>query len=383
MSKKVGLLLPRSAIYPTMSFDLMGGLKWALESCGITDVEIKTEGIGIAADGKLIYTMCEKLIFDGCEIVAGYVNPVTAEQLKPLFEGANALFIALDGGYQYPASLTAMPNVITLSFQGTLCCRIAGATAVAEGCRNMAFTGSFYDAGFRGIHALARGLEDAGGAITFNHITKLKRSEFTLEPLAQHLKEHATDGVLAAFCGDMLQDFFAGASAENLFENHAVYGSPFVGDEVWLAQSAYPGVDIKTFVTWASGLDNTANLQFKQKMAEKKLRYNIFSVLGWEAGQITAAALGAEDIDDRIRILEGLKYTSPRGEVVIDAATHNCDAPVYEAWIKRDEATGNCILIPVKESPLSDDQRQKLYEDIRNFAGPATSWQNAYGCLDD
>ena len=118
-------------------------------------------------------------------------------------------------------------------------------------------------------------------------------------------------------------------------------------------------------------------------MAGKKLRANIFSVLGWEAGQIAAAAFGAEEIDDRIRILEGLKYTSPRGEVVIDAATHNCHAPVYEAWVKRDEATGNCILIPIKESHCTEEQRGKLYKDIRDFDGQATSWQNAYGCLDD
>src|SRR6201989_3537398 len=99
MSIKAGLLLSRSVIFPTMSFDMMNGLKQGLADNGIKDVEIKVENIGLGADGKQVYASCEKLLFDGCTIVAGYVNPITAEKLEPLFAGANAIFLALDAGY--------------------------------------------------------------------------------------------------------------------------------------------------------------------------------------------------------------------------------------------------------------------------------------------
>lgn len=382
MITNVGLLLPRSVIYPSMNFDLANGLKYGLADNGIKDVTIKAENIGIAADDKLIYGACEKLLFEGCTIVAGYVNAKTAESLQGLFASANAIFIALDSGYHYPTSMAKLPNVFYLSLQGTLCCRLTAKIAQQDGKKNFAFTGSFYDAGYRSIHAFCRNVEEEGGSITFNHITKLKRSEFTLEPLANHLAEPAADAVLASFCGDMMQDFFVAAANGNVFEKHPVYASPFMGEEQWLAQSPYPGADMKTCVTWASKLDNEANKHFMETMAANKQRSNIFSELGWEASLLIATSIATGDIADSIKALEGMQYNSPRGRVTVDADTHQCYAPVYEALIQKDDMTGNCILVPLRESQYTEQQRKQLEKDINNFTGPATSWQNAYACLD-
>lgn len=382
MSKHAGLLLPRSVIYPTMNFDMMNGLKYGLADKGMNDVVIKTENIGLAADDKLIYAACEKLLFDGCAVVAGYMNAASAEKLQPLFAAANALLIALDAGYLYPSSMNQLPNVFYVSLQGALCCRLAAKTAQVDGHKKFAFTGSFYDAGYRGIHAFHRGVEEGDGAITFNHITPLKRADFTIEPLVKHLAEPKADAVLAAFCGDMMQDFFAGAANEHVFEHHPVYASPFMGEEQWLAQSMYPGVDMKTCVTWASTLDNEANKHFITTMTGNKQRANIFSVIGWEASLLMAAIISSGDTADSIHVLEGMQYNGPRGAVTIDAATHQCYAPVYEAWIQKNEATGNCILAPIRESPYTEQQRKQLEHDINNFTGTTTSWHNAYACLD-
>jgi branched-chain amino acid transport system substrate-binding protein len=382
MSNKVGLLLPRSVIYPSMGFDMLGAVKCALAEAGISDIEIKTENIGIAGDDKLNYSACEKLLFDGCSIVAGYVNPLTAEKLQVMCSGANAIFLHLDAGYHYPSAIQQQHNLFTISLQGVLGCRLAAVTAVAEGGKAFAFTGSFYDAGYRSTHGFHRGLEDAGGSITFNHITKLKRADFTLAPLAEHLRANPGDGLLAAFCGDMMQDLFAAMAADSVFANHSVSGSPFMGDEVWLGQSVYPGMNIKVCVPWTSRLQHDGNKHFMKVMADKKVKTNLFSVLGWEAGQVMAVALAAGDTDVAVAKLEGLQYTSPRGTITIDAATHQAYAPMYEAWVKRNDVTEYCVLEPVSESPYTEQQRKKLEEDINNFSGPSTSWQNAYACLD-
>ncbi len=381
MERKIGLLLPRSVIYPSMGFDIVGGLRGALAEAGMNDVVIKTENIGIASDDKLSYSACEKLIFDGCSVVAGYVNPSAAEKLQVLCEGANVVFLHLDAGYQYPASAKMQPHLFTLSLQGALNCRVASAAAVAEGVKGAAFTASFFDAGFRGVHGFHRGLEDAGGYITFNHITKLKRAEFSLEPLIEHLAANPDDGLLAAFCGDMLQDFFAGLAAYDL-SGRKVYGSSFMGDEVWLAQSVYPGVDVRVCVSWAGTLEHEGNKRFMRAMAEKKVKTNFFSVLGWEAGQMMAVILRHEDAAEAIAALEGLEFESPRGHVRVNAVTHMVEAPVYDALVKKNEFNDRCVLHVVGLSPLSEEQRKKQEEVVKNFDGMATSWMNAYACLD-
>jgi branched-chain amino acid transport system substrate-binding protein len=355
MSRKVGLLLPKSVLYPSMAFDMMGGLRSALEDGGITDAEINTGSIGLGADDKLIYAACEKMLFDGTGIVAGYVNPLSAEKLEPLFASANAVFIGLDAGYHFPSSTQKFPHLYYLSLQGALCIRTAIAKALAEGRKNIAYTSSFYDAGYRSAFAAHKAIEQGGGAVTFNLVTPLKRADITLAPLTAHLQEATPDAIFASFCGDMLQDYFTAAAAGQVFNGHAVYGSAFVGEEQWLAKSPYPGTDVQVCVPWASAL------------------------LGWEAGQVAAKALS---LDDAATGLEGFIFSGPRGLVKLDATTHQCHAPVYDATVRKDEATGNCLLAVGGESPYTDEERVALERDINNVTGPMTSWYNAYGCLE-
>ena len=382
MSNKIGLLLPRSVIYPTMSFDMMAGLRQGLAELGIKDAEIKTENAGLGAEPKDIYAACEKLIFDGCMVVLGYVNPVAAEALEPLFASAGGIFIALEAGYHFPlGGLNALPHVFTVSLDGVLCCRIMASTAAADGCKRMAYVGSFYEAGYRSVLGFHKGLEEAGGAISYNHITQLKRADFTLAPLLEHIESEHPDGVLASFCGDMLQDFCMAAAATPALAAYAIYGSAFMADEIWLAQCPYPGMDIQLATTWGSGLVNDANNKFKETMAANKQRVNIWSMIAWEASRLAAVAL-LYDADGAIAALEALAYDGPRGHVAVSAATHRANSPVYTGRVIKDPQTNHCQLQIEGSSPFTADQRTALEDDINKFDGQATSWKNAYGCLE-
>jgi branched-chain amino acid transport system substrate-binding protein len=222
-------------------------------------------------------------------------------------------------------------------------------------------------------------LEDSGGAINYNHIGQLKRSDFTLAPLTEHLAKPGTDGVLASYCGDMMEDFFRAAATHNAFKDHPVYGSSFMGEEEWLAKVPYPGVDVRVCVPWAQELDNAENKEFKTVLGK---RANVFSLLGWEAGMVAATAIQATDAAGAIKNMEGLTMNTPRGGVLLDADTHHCHAPVYEGWVERDEATGNCKLVSGEASPNTENERIKLDQRIIATVGPYTSWLNTYACLD-
>ena len=141
-----------------------------------------------------------------------------------------------------------------------------------------------------------------------------------------------------------------------------------------------PWLDIKVATTWGSGLVNEANTKFKETMAAAKQRVNIWSLLAWDAARLVAVALLYE-ADGAIATLEALAYDGPRGHVVVSAATHRANGPVYTGVVVK-SATGNCQLEITGVSPFLAEQREALEADINNFDGIATSWKNAYGCLE-
>ncbi len=383
MTLTAGVLLPRSVIYPTINFDIVAGLKAGLAQEGVTEVNIKTESIDIAGNDKQIYAACEKLLMEGATLLAGYVNPKTAEKLSPLFRNGDAIFLCLDAGYHFPTSLKKHDNVFYISLSGALCCRVITKVAVNDGIKKMAYTCSFYDSGYRSAYTFFNCLEEEGGALMFNHVTPLKRQDMTLDPLARHLEESDTQGVFASFCGDMLQDFGKAAAELDIFKNKSIYGAPFMGEEEWLAKIPYPGNDIKVCVPWARSLVNAANENFKEQLAQQKKNANIFSMLGCDAGIVMAKAFKAGDTTAALQVLEGLTYESPRGKVQIDADTHYTNAPLYEGIVQKDVTNGNCLLTITKESAWTEEQRLKYNHELNDLPLQFTSWMNAYACLEN
>ncbi len=381
---QIGVLVPRSAIYPSLNFDLMEGLKLSLQRAGIVDIQIKTAGIGVAGSDKEIYSACEKLIFEGVEILVGYINPSTAEMMHDMLRNAGVLFINLDAGYHIPKEGLLLEHVFSVSLQGTLACRMLGRVAADKGDVNFANYCSFYDAGYRAPFGFFNGLADVGSNVVFNHVTKLLKIEFTIEPLTDFLDEHVGAAVFAATCGDMLADLFEAFAASPVYTRHNIYLAPFAAEEQWLAKSVYPGKNGTAIVPWATELQNDENALFVSELKKRNKIANVFSLLSWEAGMLVVTALKVDGVKERIALLEQSSFVGPRGTLTMNRETHNFDAPMYLAEIFKNEETGFCSLKiedRVNEVLISDN-RDKLLQEIRGFVGGATSWYNAYGCLE-
>lgn len=382
--RQIGLLVPRSAIYPTINFDLLDGLKSSLANANTTDIEIKTAGIGVGGTDKEIYAACEKMLFDGVEVVIAYINPAAAVMLDPLFLNAGALLLVIGPGYHIPPSDFKPVNSYTISLDGVLACRILPAIAAANGDTDFAFTCSFYDAGYRAGFGFFNGLQAVGSGIVFNHATQLKKKDFTVAPLTAFLQANPKVALMAAACGDMTTDLFSAAEAEPEYAAHPMYAAPFVAEEIWLAKSPYPGTDVTAIVPWASTLDTAENRLFVNALKKKNRIPNVFSLLSWEAGMVVARVLEKDNIADRIACLEDYSYTGPRGTVIMDKETHSTNAPLYKAIIAENDTDGMCRLELVEElaGALVDGNRTQLLEEIRNFDGQTSSWHNVYPCID-
>jgi branched-chain amino acid transport system substrate-binding protein len=378
---KIGLLLPRSVIYPSINFDIVDGMRAGLLHKGCDQHQFVTASIGIAAKNDEVYARCEQLLMDGVDTVVAYVNPSTAEFIHPLFTGSGKTLIVLDSGMHFP-SAEPLTHAFFVSLQGALCCRVSARMAVRSGIFSNAFTCSFYDAGYRTSFAFTDSLDRAGGNIVFNHITALKRSEFTLEPLANHLQENPSHGVLAGFCGDMAEDFFKAGKELDLFAKYTIWGSPYMTEELWLDKMPYPGGNMKTSVTWARSLDTPVNQNFMQAL-NKPGKANIFSVIAWEAGTLIAEAAQDLSIEGTTAKWAGSNFEGPRGKLFVNPETHFVEAPVYLAEVVKQPDNEFCRLIIRSEADCTEDERQLLQENIVLLSKEVlNSWYNAYPCLD-
>jgi branched-chain amino acid transport system substrate-binding protein len=370
---KIALLLPRSVIYPSISFDIMDGFKQSLKNMGLEGYhEIISAGIGVAAKNEEIYDHCEQFLLAGTDIVIGYMNPFSAEFVHPLFEASGKTLIVLDSGYHFPA-FNKLSNAWFISLQGSLCTRVITHKAIEDGFRNFAFSCSFYDAGYRPSYVYAAAVEEKGGSIVFNHITSLKRSDFTLQPLTEFLQKEQDTAVLATFCGDMAEDFFSGSS--EMSSQYKVYGTGFTSDETWLGKIAYPGYDWNAAIAWARNLDIPESKTFVNIMnGIKHGKANLFSLLGWEAAQL----IGLENTE-----FSGMIIHSPRGKVYMNPENGFSEADVYYAIISKDEETGNCLLKDLRVASVTEAERKGLEGNIEYIKTvEANTWLNAYACLE-
>lgn len=374
---KIGLLLPRSVIYPSMAFDIVDGFKAALKKNGIEDHhQIVSTSIGVAGKNEEIYARSEQLLLDGADVIVGYMNPSSAEFIQPLFRSSGKLLLVLDSGYHFPAFEGSLPNVYFISLEGNLCCRAIVHKAVEKGDQNFAFTCSLYDAGYRPSYTYSAAAEEKGAIVNFNHVTSLKRSDFNLEPLAKYLDNNTDSAIFASFCGDMAEDFFKEATKLNLISSSRTYGSGFTAEEGWLNKIPYPGNDWDCAVPWSIAIDSPKNREFVAIMENiMEHKANIFSLLGWEAALfIEKAGQGT---------FEEITIDSPRGKVHMNPENNFTEAPVYYATVTKNDDSGNCLLNHLETVNNLTEERNNLKDNINFIKNTAAnSWLNAYACLD-
>lgn len=374
---KIALLLPRSVIYPSMSFDIMDGFKAALKKTDDNEKhEIVTASIGVGGNNKEIYACCEELLLNNTDIIVGYINPSVAEFIQPLFESSEKLLIVLDSGYHFQSSEKKLSNVNFISLEGNLCSRAIVRKAIEEGQNNFAFTCSFYDAGYRSPFTYSTAAEDKGATISYNHITPLQRAEFNLEPLDEYIKHNKDVSIFTSFCGDMAEDFFRESSKMKNIASSKTYGSGFTAEELWLNKIPYPGYNWSCAVAWASNNVNKENEDFLATMNSiKAKKANLFSLLGWEAALFIQNSNGQS--------LDNITIDSPRGKVYMNPETGFSEAPLYYATVTKNEENGNCILENITEVNSLDEERQRLQYHILAVQNTASnSWFNSYACLE-
>lgn len=381
---KIGILLPKSSLYPTIAMDIRDGIKGRLSMEDNANYKFFFESIGFGGDDTVIYDKAEKLLFqEEVLIVVAFLDHTAALKLESLFTSMKRLLIVLDPGGQTPLTWEdASPFRYTISLQAALNSHITGSFAGKNGANNTFFSTSFYEGGYLQCNSYQNGFKLAGGNIVHHSIIPLKIKEFNEYQFHEAITKFQPDTVLAQFSAEAGAFFLEKYKASGLFETSRLYLSPFMMEESWMNTVPFPFEGMEGAVSWCSKIDTSDNRFFADTIKSSfNKEANVFSLLGWEAALLIIRLLGNdnapnENIAQLIKDFKPLEIKAPRGILQLHTSSHVFFGPAYWVEVIKNEVSGNCDL-NIKET-LKYDLTHFINEIPEGFF---SKWTNTYLCI--
>lgn len=374
MLKKIGLLLPRSGEFPSMSFDLNDGFRLGLNELGISDIEIISDNTGFGDDLQSNHSKAEKFVMsDNVDLIVAYMTSLNAEPLYEFSKISGKPILFLDAGmelFETPIS----PNCYHITLQGLHASYLTGINAGKASNKLIAAT-SFYDGGYRGPWALFEGMKVENSTTVGNYVSVFQPNEFSIDTLINLIQESGGEAVTTCFSMYLAELFMKELKAKGpISTSLPFYCTPFMAEEVWLEKCDFPGGTFHTIVPWASSLDNAAQNAMKDSLEKNKnKKANIFTLLGWEAAHVAAQILS-----HGVSSLDNWSYESPRGTVQFHPESHCAYAPLYNGFIEEGEGGKSKLRITNKIEITAEDHLHTFYWRID---GEYTRWRNNYFCI--
>lgn len=382
--QQIGILLPRSTYYESISRDIFEGLRSGLQQIGYQDVKIVSENIGFGTDKRACYAAAERLLLqEDISVVFGYLSHQMAQLLRPLFVSMNRVLVILDAGSNMPQEWPVSSNILFHSLHNSLSYWLTSQMAGKDGYKEMGAVTGFYDGGYLHTYALIQSYQKQGGKIVYNHATGYRKEDFTMAPLKTYLANFPEACMSVLFSGDYVEWFFAGLKQHLPDVKPKIYASGFTLEESVLEQMDYPHAEIKGIVPWSSKIISEHNNAFINVLADKGVKANIFSLLGWEAALLGVPLLKLmEDLkcNGREAIMQFKKQTieGPRGEISFDDNRHYSISPMYEVSVIADDHQKAALSIQARIDAPHKEFEMLSEESLEEIT---SGWHNSYTCI--
>lgn len=377
----IGLLYPRSTLYPGIGFDVVEAFRCGLNHFEAEGVELVTQNIGIGGVGNEVSEKVEKMLVEHSpDILVAFLDHFAAEKIEPLCKAANCITIVMETGGTIPAAWKSVPGRYHITLDAAFGSRLTGSMA---GDASAALATSFYDGGYLSCNALTTGLTEQGGSICYNYVAPFRFEEFDIKPLQQAIETLKPEAVLTQMSIDMGALFLSAYRDAGLAGSSRFLASPFLLEESFLDTLDFPFEGITGCVPWSRNLDTPENKVFLRAMKEDAGREpSCFTALSWDTCRFVTLVAAAirEHNGNRGKVIEALKGVTmqgTRGLMELDDTTNYFTAPLYYAEVVPAE-NGTCMLRLGAEVP----ERGTAWSNFTSLpvSGIFSRWTNTYLC---
>ncbi|MBX2827117.1 MAG: ABC transporter substrate-binding protein [Flavobacteriaceae bacterium] len=378
MEIKIGLLLPRSDMYPTLALDFMNGLRHSFNTFNSSDHTLKflVEGVGTASDDGMVRLGEKMILQEDAALVVSFCSLFKLTDLVSPFNAYQKPLIHVNLGGNAIKKEHVSPNILYHSLNLWQSCYGAGMYAAKKFGKKGAIAASYYDGGYQHSQAFVQGFTDSGGEIVNYYVAPMDYKSENFEGMLQGIDESDPDVVFTLFSfneGKKVLDVLAQSELNGKIPFVAI---PTLTDESIMTENH----DIKNMVSVASWTFQDEEEIMQNYISEIKETYHkpptVMTLLGYEIGQVIAMTLNEHGhIPPAIaNALEHKSVPSPRG-----LFTYNSYHETQIAQLKirdftfSDNGYKNIIVDTMDTSFMED-----LYAKFEEL--PYAGWQNPYIC---
>ncbi len=335
---KVGILLPYSGTYAMLGNSITDALKLRIEQNGgllggreVEYVQIDSE-MSVPKAPQNTTKLVDK---DKVDFLVGPVHSgIAAVMAKLVGERGSPILIVPNAGSNAVTGPLCAPNIFRTSFTNWQPSYPGGTMMARDGAKTAVTIAWKYAAGRQMMDAGTEAFQKGGGKVIKDIEVPFPDVEFQA-----HLSEIASlrpDAVFAFFSGGGAVKFVKDYAAAGLKDSIPLYGPGFLTEGVSVAQGE-AAEGIKTTLHYTDDLNNPATRDFQAAYDRAYGKApNVFSVQGYDAGELLIQAMTAVKGDTRatkelIRVMSRAEFpNSPRGYWKMSKA-HN---PIQDIYLR-------------------------------------------------
>ncbi|NNE26625.1 MAG: ABC transporter substrate-binding protein [Saprospiraceae bacterium] len=377
MDLKVGILLPRSDMFPTLAMDFLNGLKLALKKSQITNMpNFVIESIGNAAD-QLVIKAAEKMILqEEVDLTIAFCGEHQLKDLNALFSAYKKPLLHIDLGGHVQKKEIVSPYVLHHTLNLWQSAYAAGVYAANKFGIKAAIAASFYDGGYHLTHGFVSGFTDSGGEIECFYVGPMDYKNEPFDNMINKVSEADADVLFTLFSFKEGNKIFEILSQSELNGKLPIMAIPLMTDERMNTRN-YKLLDVYSAASWAFDDETDRMRSFNTEYTDHyKDEPNIIGLLGYETGLIMDTAL-QHNASIPLQIGEYMRtqhINSPRGTF----SFNSYNEPHVDIFKIRkfnfNEIKYHNTVIDTMELSYID----KLYTKFESL--PASSWKNPYIC---
>lgn len=374
---KVGLLVSKSLIYPEISFDFMNGLRLAIGNDN--NIEFVIESIDFGAKESIIVEKAQKILFEQqlhCIIALG--GQLLTKTLSGVASASHVPVIIADtGGDMYTENNN--PWVFLNSTALWKDSFLMGNLIQEKEHKNIGVISSFYDSGYKMIHAFTEALEITPA---FTYITAYDAVPQEAEELTNQIITHRPDAIFVVLSHEYASRFLTYYKSINSEEPCTLYATSTFSSEAILEEAA-SDISITTITSWSAELDKKENKSFASTYLERFYKEaSIFSVLGYECGKalsLSIETLSAENPSPKMLAdaLRNVNFEGPRSTFNFkgNLQHHEPKHWLVEVNYKDKKYTTEII----KEINVASEKETALLDKTKVLQD--AGWSNPYLCI--